>query len=55
MLTVPMAAALQGFPPGWRFCGGNTSQARQVGNAFPPAVAQAAGEAIRTALEEDGS
>src|SRR5437762_2401624 len=38
MLTVPMAAALQGFPPPWQFAGGRTSACRQVGNAFAPPV-----------------
>ena len=51
MLTVPMAARLQGFPGSWQFSGGKTSQARQVGNAFPSPVAKALGTAIRAALE----
>jgi DNA (cytosine-5)-methyltransferase 1 len=50
MLTVGMAALLQGFPPDWGFSGGKTSRYRQVGNAFPPPAAKAIGEAIRTAL-----
>ena len=51
MLTVRMGALLQGFPPDWAFSGGKTSRWRQVGNALPPPVARAVGEAIRTALE----
>jgi len=50
-LTVPMAALIQGFPPDWEFVGGKTASYRQVGNAFPPPVAKAVAEAIRTALE----
>ena len=49
-LTVQMAALLQGFPPEWRFSGKKTAQYRQVGNAFPPPVAAALGNAIRAAL-----
>ena len=51
-LTVPMAAAIQGFPPHWEFAGRKTAGYRQVGNAFPPPVAKAVGEQIRKALEE---
>jgi DNA (cytosine-5)-methyltransferase 1 len=50
-LTLPMAAALQGFPPGWRFSGRKTAGYRQIGNAFPPPVAQAVGASIRAAIE----
>jgi len=49
-LTVKMCAILQGFPPGWKFVGTKTQAYRQVGNAFPPPVAKAVGEAIRAAL-----
>ncbi len=49
-LTVRMAATLQGFPEDWEFVGKKTAAYRQVGNAFPPPVAQAVGEAIRNAL-----
>jgi DNA (cytosine-5)-methyltransferase 1 len=52
MLTVEMAARLQGFPSDWEFCGGKTARYRQVGNAFPPPAARAIGRAIRTALIE---
>lgn len=50
MLTVEMAARLQGFPPDWEFCGGKTARYRQVGNAFPPPAAERIGRAIRAAL-----
>lgn len=50
-LTVRMAARLQGFPDSWTITGGKTAAYRQVGNAFPPPVARAVGEAIRFALE----
>ncbi|MBI2773014.1 MAG: DNA (cytosine-5-)-methyltransferase [Chloroflexi bacterium] len=50
-LTVKMAARLQGFPPEWTFTGGKTAAYRQVGNAFPPPVAQAVAFAIRRAIE----
>lgn len=49
-LTVRMAARIQGFPDSWMFVGGKTTTYRQVGNAFPPAVAEAVGNAIRTVL-----
>ncbi|MFD9329126.1 DNA cytosine methyltransferase [Streptomyces sp. NPDC060065] len=49
-LTVEQMALLQGFPPDWRFEGRKTSAYRQVGNAFPPPVAQAVGSRIAAAL-----
>jgi DNA (cytosine-5)-methyltransferase 1 len=51
-LTVKMAALLQGFPPTWEFVGNKTSAYRQVGNAFPPPVAQAVGRQIAKALRD---
>lgn len=51
-LTVAMAAVVQGFPREWRFSGGKTAAYRQVGNAFPPPVARAVGEAIAAAFRE---
>ena len=51
MLTVPMAARLQGFPPDWEFAGKKTAAYRQVGNAFCPPAAMALGLAIATALQ----
>jgi DNA (cytosine-5)-methyltransferase 1 len=49
-LTVAQMALLQGFPADWSFAGGKTSAYRQVGNAFPPPVAEAVGRAVSTAL-----
>ncbi|MFJ3716834.1 DNA cytosine methyltransferase [Streptomyces sp. NPDC090057] len=53
MLTVPQAAIIQGFPKEWDFAGRKTAQYRQVGNAFPPPVAQAIGESIIEVLKAD--
>ncbi|MFE9772955.1 DNA cytosine methyltransferase [Streptomyces sp. NPDC005931] len=50
-LTVTQAALIQGFPEDWKFYGRKTAAYRQVGNAFPPPVAQAVGEQIYAALE----
>lgn len=50
MLTVDQAAIIQGFPERWKFSGGKTAQYRQVGNAFPPPVAAAVGNAIAEVL-----
>jgi DNA (cytosine-5)-methyltransferase 1 len=50
-LTLRMAAAIQGFPPDWRFSGRKTAQYRQIGNAFPPPVALAVAASISTAIE----
>ena len=49
-LTLEMAAALQGFPPEWQFYGRKTAAYRQIGNAFPPPVAEAVGLQIRSAI-----
>ncbi|MET7362551.1 DNA (cytosine-5-)-methyltransferase [Streptomyces sp. NPDC005562] len=54
MLTVEQAAIIQGFPVDWRFAGRKTARYRQVGNAFPPPVAEAVGLAIKDALERTG-
>jgi len=50
-LSVEQCALLQGFPPGWQWTGNKGSQHRQVGNAVPPALAEAMGRAVRRALE----
>ncbi|MBI5178743.1 MAG: DNA cytosine methyltransferase [Nitrospinae bacterium] len=49
-LTVRMVARLQGFPDGWTFSGKKTPAYRQVGNAFPPPVANAVGFQIAQCL-----
>lgn len=51
-LTVKMAAALQGFPQDWQFPSSKTHAYRQVGNAFPPPVAQAVGQQVLKALRK---
>ena len=45
-LTLRMAARLQGFPDSWKFAGSKTNAYRQVGNAFPPPVAEALARAV---------
>ena len=49
-LTVRMGARIQGFPDSWQISGRKTAAWRQVGNAFPPPVAEAVGGAVRRAL-----
>ncbi len=49
-LTVPMVARIQGFPDGWHFTGAKTNAYRQVGNAFPPPVAEAVGRQVARTL-----
>ena len=49
-LTLEMAAAIQGFPPEWKFYGRKTAAYRQIGNAFPPPVAEAVGLSIKSAI-----
>jgi DNA (cytosine-5)-methyltransferase 1 len=51
-LTVRMAARLQGFPDDWEFVGRKTNAYRQVGNAFPPPVAEAVGLQIKKAIRK---
>lgn len=49
-LTVPMVARIQGFPENWIFTGKKTNAYRQVGNAFPPPVAEAVAKEIGICL-----
>lgn len=51
-LTVPMVARIQGFPDDWHFTGAKTNAYRQVGNAFPPPVAQAVSTQIAKVLRK---
>lgn len=50
-LSLREAAALQTFPPTYRWCGGHDSVERQIGNAVPVWMAQALGLAVRTLLD----
>lgn len=50
-LTNQMRARLQGFPDDWHFVGGIGAVADQIGNAVVPAVGQAMGLAMSSALQ----
>ncbi len=50
-LTNRMRARLQGFPDPWKFIGGHGPVADQIGNAVVPAMAQAMGLALVSALK----
>ncbi len=49
-LTTRMTARIQGFPDEWAFAGRKTATYRQIGNAFPPPVAEAVASQIAVAL-----
>lgn len=51
-LTTRMVARVQGFPDDWKFYGGKTLVYRQIGNAFPPPVAEAVGRAILSCIQK---
>ncbi|MGO2747289.1 DNA cytosine methyltransferase [Microbacterium sp.] len=55
-LTIEMTARIQGWrvEDAYEFSGRKTSQYRQIGNAFPPPVAQAIGQSIHAALAHEG-
>lgn len=48
LITHEEAARLQGLPEWWQYCGSKTSVFRQIGNACPPFLAEAAIRANRT-------
>lgn len=50
-MTPKMLARIQGFPDSWEITGRKTNACRQIGNAFPPPVAEAVGTQIRLAFE----
>lgn len=50
-LTIRMVARIQGFPDDWHFTGRKTAAYRQVGNAFPPPVAEAVGRSLMQVFE----
>lgn len=55
-LTIEMVARIQGWTgDDWVFTGLKTSRYRQVGNAFPPPVAEAVGRQIFSALSRQGA
>lgn len=45
-LTVREAAACQSFPNDFKFCGSLSAQFKQIGNAVPPLLGKAIGEAV---------
>ncbi|MGD0351507.1 MAG: DNA cytosine methyltransferase [Verrucomicrobiota bacterium] len=49
-LTVGEMAAVQEFPPDWKFSGTPTDKCRQIGNAVPPRLGCVAGEALKVLL-----
>lgn len=54
-LTIEMVKRIQGWrqTDDWQFSGRKTSQYRQIGNAFPPPVAEAVGRSILNALSRE--
>ena len=53
LLTVRMAARIQGFPDWWEFSGKKTPAYRQGGNALPPPVAEHIGKSLIVALQSE--
>lgn len=53
-ITLREGARLQGFPDGFRFLGSRAQVRLQIGNAVPPPLARAAGEALKRVLTGDG-
>ncbi len=53
-ITLREGARLQGFPDEFRFIGSRAQARLQIGNAVPPPLARAAGEALKRVLAGDG-
>lgn len=54
-LTLDMVARIQGWNgEDWIFTGRKTSKYRQIGNAFPPPVAEAVGRQVISAFQHNG-
>lgn len=53
-ITPREAARLQSFPDWYRFLGSKTAIGKQIGNAVPPLLAKAIGEAILSAFQIEG-
>ena len=51
-LSVREAARIQTFPDHFRFAGSMTSRFTQIGNAVPPMLARAVGQALRESLNQ---
>jgi DNA (cytosine-5)-methyltransferase 1 len=49
-LTTAEAAALQSFPPDWKWVGPTGSVFKQIGNAVPPLLAEAVAKSVRSAI-----
>ncbi len=54
-LTPRECAAIQTFPGGWKFTGGRADQYRLIGNAVPPALAEAVARALHTTIKTTGN
>ena len=52
-ITVSEAAALQGFPPDFEFCGSQCERYRQIGNSVPPPFAEKIARCVVRQLERN--